>query len=194
MRPVFFDSPAAFRAWLEENHETARELWVGYHKRATGKPSLTWPESVDEALCFGWIDGIRKSIDEKRYKIRFTPRQPRSRWSAINIARVKVLEKAGRMRAAGRRVFAQWGGDEKRVYSYEQRHTATLSPAHERRFRAAKKAWALFQAQPPSYRRTIAWWIASAKKEETRERRFATLLEGARDGYVPPLMGSGRKK
>jgi len=193
MRPVFFDSPAAFRAWLEKNHATARELWVGYHKRATGKPSLTWPESVDEALCFGWIDGLRKSIDENRYRIRFTPRKPRSRWSAINIARVKVLEKLGRMREAGRRAFAQLGGDKTRIYSYEQRHDAKLSPAHERRFRAEKKAWALFEAKPPSYRRTLAWWIASAKKEETRERRFARLLADARAGRLPPLMRPAKK-
>src|SRR5689334_20554480 len=110
MRPVYFESPAAFRAWLEKNHTTAAELWVGYHKRATGKPSLTWPESVDEALCYGWIDGLRKSVDENRYRIRFTPRKPRSRWSAVNIARVAALEKAGRMCEAGRQAFAALGG------------------------------------------------------------------------------------
>jgi uncharacterized protein YdeI (YjbR/CyaY-like superfamily) len=194
MGPVFFDSPLAFRAWLEKNHGTVRELWVGYHKRATGKPSLTWPESVDEALCFGWIDGLRKSIDEGRYKIRFTPRKPRSRWSAINIARVKALKKLGRMRAEGLRAFKALGNATERVYSYEQRKVARLTPAFERRFRADKKAWAYFQSRPPSYRQTFIWWIVSAKKEETQERRLARLMKESKAERAIPLMGRSETK
>ena len=193
-RPIFFESPAAFRAWLGEHHDTETELWVGYYKRGTGKPSLTWPESVDEALCFGWIDGIRKSVDAERYTNRFTPRTPRSRWSAVNIARVKALKKLGKMRAAGLRAFAALGKDPGRAYSYEERHEARLAAAQERQFRAEKKAWAYFQARPPWYRRAAIHWVASAKKEDTRERRLGVLIAHSKaERTIPPLTRPGSR-
>ena len=182
MNPIFFDSPAAFRRWLEKNHTTSQELYVGYYKKHTGKPSLTWPESVDEALCFGWIDGIRRSWDAEGYIIRFTPRRKRSIWSAINRKRVPELIKAGRMAPAG---LAAWKGrDPKKInkYSFEQRETAKLPPAMEKKFRANQKAWAFFEAQPPGYRRLISFYVVSAKQEVTRERRLDRLIKDSAAG------------
>jgi uncharacterized protein YdeI (YjbR/CyaY-like superfamily) len=172
----FFASPRDFGRWLGKNHATAEECWVGFHKRKTGTPSLTWPESVDEALCYGWIDGIRKSVDGDRYTIRFTPRKPRSTWSAINVKRVAVLTDEGRMRSAGLTAFN--ARDEKRtaIYAYEQRQ-AGLSAAYEKAFKQHPDAWKFYQSKAPWYRRTSAYWVMSAKKEETRERRLATLIE-----------------
>ena len=175
--PTFFATPADFRAWLEENHERAAELWVGFHKKATGRPSITWPEAVDEALCFGWIDGIRRSLGDESYVIRFTPRKPRSTWSAVNIARAKALIAEGRMRPAGLAAFEARSDDRSAIYSYEQRHEVRLAPDEEREFRANERAWEFFQAQPISYRRPALWWVVSAKREETRARRLRTLIE-----------------
>jgi uncharacterized protein YdeI (YjbR/CyaY-like superfamily) len=182
MEATFFDSPAAFRAWLDEHHATAKELWVGFYKKSSGRPSITWPESVDEALCFGWIDGIRKSIDDISYIIRFTPRKPRSNWSAVNIARVAELTRLGRMRPAGQKAFEQRTEEKSGVYSYEQRHAAQLDEAYEQQFRANPAAWDFFQAQPAGYRRTAIWWVVSAKKEATRLKRLATLIEDSAQG------------
>ena len=188
MEPTTFERPQDFRAWLEQHHDSEPELWVGYHKKGTGKPSMTWPESVDEALCFGWIDGIRKRIDAERYTIRFTPRRARSIWSSVNIARVAVLTEEGRMRPAGVAAFEARREDRSGIYSYEQRDRAKLAPAFEKRFRAKKRAWASFEAMPRSYRQAAIRWVMTAKKEQTRERRLATLIEDSAAGRtVPPL-------
>jgi len=180
--PTFFAEPADFRAWLEENHERGSELWVGFHKKATGRPSITWPEAVDEALCFGWIDGIRRSLGDESYMIRFTPRKPRSTWSAVNIARAKELVAEGRMRPAGLAAFEVRSDDRSAIYAYEQRHEAQLAPDEEREFRANERAWEFFQAHPPWYRKTALWWVVSAKREETRARRLRTLIDDSANG------------
>lgn len=177
MKAIYFSSPAEFRAWLEENHDKVPELLVGYHKRGTGVPSMTWPESVDEALCFGWIDGIRRSVDENRYTIRFTPRRPRSNWSAVNIKRVAELRKLGKMTPAGQKAFDERVA--KRDYAYESRPTE-LAPEYVKRF--SKKAWTFFEAQPPYYRRTLSFWVMSAKKEETRLSRLEKLIAASAAG------------
>jgi uncharacterized protein YdeI (YjbR/CyaY-like superfamily) len=180
--PTFFAEPADFRAWLEENHERASELWVGFHKKATGRSSITWPQAVDEALCFGWIDGIRRSLGDESYMIRFTPRKARSTWSAVNIARVKELVAEGRMQPAGLAAFEARSDDRSAIYAYEQRHDAKLAPEQEREFRANPRAWEFFQGQPTSYRKTALWWVVSAKREETRARRLRTLVEDSANG------------
>ncbi|HYM79584.1 MAG TPA: YdeI/OmpD-associated family protein [Candidatus Dormibacteraeota bacterium] len=174
--PTFFPSPAHWRTWLENHHAETGELWVGLYKRDSGRPSITWPEAVDGALCFGWIDGIRKSIDAVSYKIRFTPRKPRSIWSAINIKRATELSKSGLMHPAGQAAFEKRDGDRSAIYAYEQRKTAKLPAAFEKEFRENSGAWKFFQSQPPWYRRTSTYWVISAKKEETRLKRLATLI------------------
>ncbi|HTV21995.1 MAG TPA: YdeI/OmpD-associated family protein [Polyangiaceae bacterium] len=188
MKPTFFATPAEFRAWFEAHHASAKELLVGFHKRGSGQPSITWPESVDEALCFGWIDGVRKSIDEDAYTIRFTPRKPKSIWSAINVAKVAALETLGRMTAAGRRAFAQRTPERTGVYSFERNEAARLDPDEERELRANAKAAEYFDAQPPWYRRTATHWVISPKRPATRRRRFEHLLaECARGRTIGPL-------
>jgi uncharacterized protein YdeI (YjbR/CyaY-like superfamily) len=182
VEPVFFAAPSEFRSWLEENHERAGELLVGFHKKATGKPTMTWPESVDEALCFGWIDGVRRSLGPNAYTIRFTPRKPRSTWSAVNIARARELIAEGRMRPAGLRVFEARSDERSAIYAYEQRQDAKLAPEDERELRADERAWEFFRAQPPSYRKTAIWWVVSAKRDETRRRRLRTLIEDSANG------------
>jgi uncharacterized protein YdeI (YjbR/CyaY-like superfamily) len=182
MKPKFFPSPAAWHAWLEEHHEKHEELWVGFHRVGSGKPSITWPEAVDGALCFGWIDGVRKSLDESSYVIRFTPRRSKSTWSAVNIKRVAQLSTLGLMRPKGVQAFERRTGDRSVIYAYEQRMGAGLSGAHEKQFRARKKAWKFFRAQPPWYQRTASWWVISAKKEETRLKRIAQLIEDSEHG------------
>jgi uncharacterized protein YdeI (YjbR/CyaY-like superfamily) len=177
----FFASPSEFRSWLEKHHDQASELWVGFYKKSSGRPSITWPEAVDEALCFGWIDGIRQTIDDERYANRFTPRRARSNWSAVNIKRVEELKAAGRMRPSGLAAFER-RGQERSGISYEQRHAARLDAAHERRFRANKEAWQFFTTQSASYRTMAIWWVVSAKKEETRVKRLATLIEDSAHG------------
>lgn len=178
--PTFFDSAAAFRAWLDENAATATELTVGFHKVGTGRPSLSWPESVDEALCHGWIDGVRKRIDEHRYQIRFTPRKPTSIWSAVNIAKVAQLQAQGRMTPAGTQAFAHRTGSKSKVYAYEQPETAHLSPAEVAAFKQHASAWAYFEATPPGYRKLMLHWVTTAKRAETRATRFARLLEACK--------------
>ena len=176
------------RNWLEDNHATASELWVGFYRRASGKPSITWPELVDEELCFGWIDGVRKGIDDVSYSNRITPRKPRSTWSAINIARAKELIRQGRMRPAGLKAFERRTDDRSAIYSYEQRKAARLEPEAERAFRFNKKAWAFFESQQPSYRRTAIYWVISAKREETRRKRLATLIRDSQNGRTIGLL------
>ena len=176
MNLTFFKTPPDFRKWLERNHSTTAELWVGFHKKDSGRPSITWVESVEEALCFGWIDGIRKRVDEYSYTIRFTPRRSRSIWSAINIKIVRKLSAAGRMHAAGLKAFEARLPNKSGIYSYEQR-PLNLDPASEKFLRKNKAAWTFFQAQPPSYRKVVSWWVVSAKKEETRLKRFAKLID-----------------
>ena len=180
MKPVYFASPVEFRAWLERQHTTESELWVGYHKRGTGVPSMTWPESVDEALCFGWIDGLRKRVDDERYAIRFTPRKPKSNWSKVNIARVAELARLGRMTPAGLAAFET--RDAKRDYSYEETRQRSFTPAQEKEFRRNRKAWSFFAAQPPGYRKTLIYWVTSAKKAETSAARLARLIEASAAG------------
>jgi len=181
-KPRFFASPAEFRTWLEENHATAEELVVGFHKKATGRPTMTWTESVREALCFGWIDGIRRSLGEEGYTIRFTPRRPRSIWSARNVQHVEELIAEGRMRPAGLAAYEARSPERTAIYSFEQRHSARLDREQEKRFRAKPAAWSFFQEQPPSYRRTAIFWVISAKREETRTRRLEQLIADSAAG------------
>jgi uncharacterized protein YdeI (YjbR/CyaY-like superfamily) len=186
--PIFFSSPKEFRKWLAKNHAKETELWLGYHKKATGIPSLTWEEAVDEALCYGWIDGVRKRIDDATHMQRFTPRTKTSNWSARNIERVAELTSKGLMRSAGRKAFEARTPDRSGVYSYEQRRDVKLAPEQEKEFRKNKKAWEFFESKPPSYRRPAIWWVVSAKREETRARRLERLIEdSARGQTVPPL-------
>jgi uncharacterized protein YdeI (YjbR/CyaY-like superfamily) len=188
MKPTFFATRRDLRAWLDEHHDTATELWVGLYKKGSGRPSITWPEVVDEALCFGWIDGVRRGIDDQSYMNRLTPRKPNSNWSAVNIRRVQELTKRRRMRAAGLKAFRERREDKTATYSYEQRHQAKLDPAQERRFRSKKKAWEWFQTQSKGYRTTAVYWVMSAKRPETRERRLDTLIaDSAKGRRVPPL-------
>jgi uncharacterized protein YdeI (YjbR/CyaY-like superfamily) len=188
MEPTFFATPADFRAWLERHHESHSELIVGFHKRGSGRSSITWPEAVDQALCFGWIDGVRRRIDDTSYSIRFTPRKARSTWSAVNIRRMKELVEGGLVAPAGLAAFGRRADDRSAIYSYEQRKAAKLEPDQERRLRADERAWAFFDAQPPSYRRAAIHWVTSAKKPETRDRRLAQLIECSAAGEpVPPL-------
>jgi uncharacterized protein YdeI (YjbR/CyaY-like superfamily) len=193
--PIYFESPADFRAWLEEHHETETEVWVGMWKKATGKPSLTWAEAVDEALCFGWIDGIAKRVDGERHKQRFTPRKPSSNWSAINIANVERLRAEGRMRPAGEAAFARRRDDKTAIYSYEQRKNPQLEPEEQAQLEANADAWAYFSARPPSYRKPAIWWVISAKKPETRARRLATLIADSAAGRtIKPLTPPAKRK
>jgi uncharacterized protein YdeI (YjbR/CyaY-like superfamily) len=188
MKATFFRTQSDFASWLERNHDTAKELWVGYHKKSTGHPSITWPESVDMALCFGWVDSVRKGIDEDRYMNRFTPRRPGSNWSARNIKRVEELIELGLMRPAGLKAFEERREDRSAIYSYEQRHLATLDEDYEQQFRRNKKAWAFFQSCTPSYRQMAIYWVMTAKRHETRRRRLATLIEDSAKGQtIPPL-------
>jgi uncharacterized protein YdeI (YjbR/CyaY-like superfamily) len=181
MEPTFFPTPARFRQWLARNHDKATELLVGFYKKDSGKQSITWPESVDEALCFGWIDGVRRRIDEVSYSIRFTPRKKTSTWSAINIARVAELTERGFMQPAGVRAFEYRRVEKSAIYAYENA-PRSLDAVDEEAFRADAKAWEYFTHQAPSYQRVAIYWVLSAKKEETRERRLATLIEDSGAG------------
>ncbi len=181
MTITFFRSPAAFRRWLQKHHAMTGELVVGYYKKDSGKASITWPESVDEALCVGWIDGIRRSLDESSYSIRFTPRKPQSTWSVINIRRVQVLSLEGRMLPAGLKAFEARRENRSGIYSYEQRGEQLVEP-YARIFIRNKVAWDFFQAQPPGYRKQANWWVVSAKKEATRLKRLQQLIEASERG------------
>jgi uncharacterized protein YdeI (YjbR/CyaY-like superfamily) len=194
VNPIYFESPAALRAWLEEHHETATEVFVGYWKKATGKPSLVWSEAVDEALCFGWIDSVARGVDDERYAQRFTPRKNVSNWSAVNIAKVARLRAEGRMRPAGEAAFGLRRDDKTAIYSYEQRKNPQLEPDEQAQLEADAAAWAFFSCKPPSYRKPALWWVISAKKPETRARRLATLIADSAAGRtIKPLTPAKRK-
>lgn len=175
--PRFFVSPDLFRAWLHANHDRAAELVVGFYKKGSGKPSITWPESVDEALCYGWIDGIRHSIDDDGYTIRFTPRRPTSIWSNVNIAKVGELQRLGRMMSPGLAAWARRTPGKSGVYAFERRDAAAFDAAAERQFRRHAAACTYFQAQPAGYRRLATHYVVSAKRPETRARRLSVLIE-----------------
>jgi uncharacterized protein YdeI (YjbR/CyaY-like superfamily) len=187
-KPRFFATAAEFRAWLEQHHADERELWVGFHKKGSGRPSITYPEAVAEALCFGWIDGVRRSVDDESYANRFTPRRRGSNWSAVNVKLVEELTRAGRMHPAGLKAFEERAPARTGVYSYENRHAARLDAEQEAQLRANAAAWEFFQAQPPGYRQTAVWWVVSAKRPETRQQRLATLIEDSANGrMIGPL-------
>lgn len=190
MKPTFFAALAALRDWLEQNHAIVAELWVGFHKTKSGRPSVTWPEAV--ALCFGWIDGVRRSVDETSYAIRFTPRRLRSTWSAINVERVAELSQLGLVSPAGLHAFEARNPEKTRLYSYEQR-TAGLDAGYESALRANPQAWKYFQMQAPWYQKAASWWVMSAKREETRWKRLAILIDASEhERRVPPLRPPAR--
>jgi uncharacterized protein YdeI (YjbR/CyaY-like superfamily) len=181
MKVTFFETPADLRKWFREHAASADELWVGFYKSASGRPSITWPESVDEALCVGWIDGIRKRIDQVGYKIRFTPRRQGSVWSAVNMRRVEALTAERRMRPAGMKAFDARTANRSGIYSYEQRRDQLEEP-YRGLLRKNKAAWEFFQAQPPSWRKAVGWWVVSAKQEETRMKRLEKLIAASAAG------------
>src|SRR5437870_2262478 len=181
MKPRFFKSPSDFRQWLAPNYAKAKDLWVGFYKKSSGKRSITWPESVDEALCFGWIDGIRKRIDDESYVIRFTPRKPTSVWSAVNMRNVERLIKENRMQPSGMKAYEARKEYRSGIYSYEQRSPELVEP-YAGAFKRNRAAWKFFQAQPPSYRKMMNWFIVSAKLEETRLKRLDKLIEASANG------------
>ena len=193
MKPKFFSRPDQFRHWLERNHDRETELLVGFHKKASGKPSVTYNEALDEALCFGWIDGVRKNVDETSYTIRFTPRKPRSIWSNVNVNHVERLIKAGRMHAAGLDAYARRDPKRTGIYAFENR-PREFAPEYEKKFRANRAAWKFFEQQPPGYKRTIIFWVMSAKQEETRMRRLERLIADSEQGVRVGLLAPKGKK
>lgn len=180
-KPRFFRTPAEYRAWLEKNHDRHTELLVGFYKKSSGKKGITYEEALDESLCFGWIDGVRRSVDDERSTIRFTPRRQKSNWSLKNIRRVGELKRLGRMAPAGLEAFERRDPGEAGTYSFEQAKPE-LGPDLARRFRRNRKAWRFWEAQPPGYRKAATWWVVSAKREETRLRRLAALIEDSANG------------
>ena len=187
MTPRFFATPADFRSWLAKNHTRVDELWVGFHKKATGKPSITWPEAVDQALCFGWIDGLRKTIDGEAYMIRFAPRRAKSIWSAVNLKRFDALRSRGLVAPAGLEAFERRDPAKTNRYSFENR-PEKMDEKYEKKLRANREAWKFFSAQPPGYQRTVRWWVISAQKEETRLKRLQTLIELSANGERLPQL------
>ena len=191
--PRFFPRAAQLRAWFEKHHDKGGELWVGYYKKGTGLPSVSWPESVDTALCYGWIDGLKRSVDEKRYMLRFTPRRKRSHWSARNLGRMKELIAAGLVTEPGLAAYERRDRRKEKQASYEQPGNVALPPEYEARIRADGDAWRYFQAARPSYRKQVTWWVVSAKREDTRLRRLGILIESSAAGKVIPPMRWGEK-
>lgn len=186
--PRFFRTQGELRTWFEQYHEQGGELWVGYYKKGTGRPSVTWPESVDAALCYGWIDGLKRSVDEKSYTLRFTPRRKRSHWSARNLGRMKELIARGLVAEAGLAAYERRDRRNEKQASYEQPETVALPPEYQRLLKANAAAWSYFQGARPSYRKQVTWWIVSAKREDTRLRRLGVLIESCAAGAViPPL-------
>jgi uncharacterized protein YdeI (YjbR/CyaY-like superfamily) len=181
--PRYFKTPEAFRKWLERDHASKDELLVGYHKVASGHPSMTWSESVDQALCFGWIDGVRRRIDDQRYCIRFTPRRPGSKWSDVNLKKVAKLKREGLMRPAGLAAFKRRVVGRRAGYAYEE-NIKQLTPAMTRELRSNRKAWEFFQGLPPSHKKKVTHWVTSAKQEATRKRRLGKLIEACEKGEV----------
>jgi uncharacterized protein YdeI (YjbR/CyaY-like superfamily) len=192
MKVKFFRTASDFRKWLAAHHDSETELWVGFYKKDSGKPSINWPQSVDEALCFGWIDGIRKNIDEVSYKIRFTPRKQQSTWSAVNIKRAQELNEQGLMHEAGLKAFAARQENRSGIYSYEQR-SPELPAQYEKALKKNTAAWKFFQAQPPSYRKAVNWWVVSAKQEETRLKRLGKLIDDSAEGRRIPQFRPTKK-
>jgi uncharacterized protein YdeI (YjbR/CyaY-like superfamily) len=189
---LFFATPEDWRQWLAEHHAERREVWVGFYKKGSGRPSITWPEAVDQALCFGWIDSVRKRVDADSYTNRFTPRKRGSTWSNVNIKRVAELTDRGLMQPSGQAAFETRTAERLGIYSSEQREVLALDPSHEAQLRANPSAWAYFQARPSSYRKAAIWWIVSAKQEATRLRRLNALVECSEQGRtVPPLTRPG---
>jgi len=182
MDAIFFASPDEFRAWLEQNHEQAREVWVGFYKKKAPQQGITYAEAVDEALCYGWIDSVQKGIDDISYRLRFTPRKPGSVWSNVNINKVHQLVEQGRMMPAGIKAFEARRADESGIYAFEQEQFPELGEAYEQQFRANAPAWDFFQSQTASYRKAAIWWVISAKKEETRQRRLTSLIADSEQG------------
>jgi uncharacterized protein YdeI (YjbR/CyaY-like superfamily) len=193
-KPTFFPTPADFRAWLEAHHDKFKELVVGFHKKDSGKLSITWPESVQVALCFGWIDGVRKSLNETSYTIRFTPRRPTSIWSSINTKFVQELTKKGLMHPAGLKAFAARDEKKSAIYSYEQRNSARFSREQEKQFRANKAAWEFFRSQPPWYQRVCTYRTVSAKREETKHKRLFELIRHSQNQRRLPGLIPAKKK
>jgi uncharacterized protein YdeI (YjbR/CyaY-like superfamily) len=194
MLPAFFPTPSHLRKWFEKNHDKVDELWVGYYKKHTDKPSISWQESVDEALCFGWIDGIRKSIDEESYKIRFTPRRKGSNWSDVNAKRIKELIKLGLVKTAGLEAFKKRDEKKTKQYSFE-REKVKLPEEYEKKIKANKNAWEFIQKLPASARRLSYWWVISAKREETKLKRLNTLIQCSAEGRkIPPLIITKKDK
>ena len=192
--PRFFPTAADFRAWLHANHDRMTELVVGFHRKGSGKPSITWPESVDEALCYGWIDGVRRSLDEHSYTIRFTPRKPSSIWSNVNIAKAEALLAAGKMMPAGVAAWQRRDPARSGIYSFEREQPAAFDASMECRFKSNRAAWKYFGAQPAGYRRVATHYVVSAKRPETREKRLATLIECSARGERLPQLVSAKKK
>jgi len=193
LKVSFFKTPSDLRKWFEKHHAKEQELLVGFYKKDSGKPSITWPQSVDEALCFGWIDGIRRSVDEVSYTIRFTPRRARSTWSAVNIKRAGELTKQGLMMPAGLKAFAAREENRSGIYSYEQRSPELPDP-YRRLLKKNKAAWNFFESQTPSYRKTANWWVLSAKKEETRLKRLNKLIDYLALGQTIPFTIAKKSK
>lgn len=188
MHPKFFKTKKELRKWFEKNHLKLDEVWIGYYKKATGKKSITWSESVDEAICFGWIDGIRKSIDEVSYTNRFTPRRPNSNWSAVNIDKVKRLTELGLMKPEGIKAYKKRKSNKSKVYSYEQ-ESDQLEKSFEKIFKKNKKAWQFFNEKlAPSYRKTSIRWVMSARQEKTRIKRLEILIASSAKGEKIPLL------
>ena len=181
MQPTFFPTPQDFRDWLDKNHKTEQELLVGFYKVGTKKPSITWSESVDQALCFGWIDGVRRSIDEKSYSIRFTPRKPTSIWSVVNIKKIEELTKAGLMKEAGLEAFKLRKEEKSGIYSHEK-EPAKLTSDYENKFKTNKKAWDFFEKQATSYKKVMIHWIMSAKQEKTQISRLEKTISESENG------------
>ncbi len=177
----FFRSREEFRAWLAKNHDKKTELVLGFYKKGAPKKGIAYTDAVDEAICYGWIDGVRRSVDEISYNTRFTPRRPKSIWSAVNIAKVEELVAQGRMAEPGMRVFEARDPAKTNLYAFEQK-TVVFDAARAKRFTANESAWAFFEAQPPGYRRLATWWVMSAKRDETRDRRLGQLIQTSADG------------
>lgn len=193
MQPTFFETPAAFRAWLRRHHASATELWIGFHKKDSGLPSITYQEALDEALCYGWIDGVRRSLNATSFEQRWTPRKKNSYWSEVNIGKAKALIAAGRMRKAGLAAFEARDRATPK-YLFEQRKEPRFSPAQRARFRKHAKAWKFFEALPPGYKRLSTWYVVSAKQPATQERRLGILIDCAARGERLPGMPGPRKR
>jgi len=193
MNPRFFKSQSEFRRWLEKNHAQETELLLGFYKKGSGKASITYPEALDEALCFGWIDGVRRSLGDDGYTIRFTPRKAKSIWSNVNVRHVERLKKEGRMAPAGLKAYELKDPKKTGIYAFENR-PRELSPAYEKKFRANKKAWEFFEKQPPGYKRLMTYRVMEAKQEETRQRRLAQLIEASAKGVRYGILGEKPKK